>query len=53
MLASQGLFPISAAVAGVVAGWDLRVMLVGAGLTMLAVTAAGLASRTIRRMGFV
>ena len=52
MLASQGLFPISAAVAGVVAGWNLQIMLIGSGLVMLAVAAVGFASRTIRRMGF-
>jgi MFS family permease len=52
MLASQGLFPISAAVAGVLAQWNLMLMLAGTGGVMLLVTLVGLCSRSIRRMGF-
>ena len=51
MMASQGLFPISAAVAGVLAGWNLTWMLLGAGSVMVAITFLGMASRTVRRLG--
>ena len=51
MMASQGLFPISAAVAGVLAGWNLTWMLLGAGSVMVGITFLGMASRTVRRLG--
>lgn len=50
-LASQGLFPISAAVAGALAEWDLTRMLFGAGMIMVGVTLLGVSSQTVRRMG--
>ena len=51
MMASQGLFPISAAIAGALAEWNLALMLLGTGTVMLAVTLLGLCSQTIRRLG--
>lgn len=51
MLASQGLFPLSAAAAGVVAGWDALAMLMGAGVLMMAITVLGMSFRPVRRMG--
>ncbi|MEJ2089349.1 MAG: MFS transporter, partial [Gammaproteobacteria bacterium] len=51
MTASQGLFPISAAVAGVLAEWNLTLMLLGAGCVMVSVTLSCLFSQTVRRMG--
>ena len=52
MVASQGTFPISAAAAGALAGWSLTSMLLGAGAVMVAITLAGLASRSVRRTGY-
>jgi len=52
MLASQGLFPISAAIAGVLAGWNLTLMLFGAGAVMLVIAAIGLSFGVVRRMGY-
>ena len=52
MLASQGLFPISAAGAGMLAGYDVLGMLLAAGVLMVAVSLAGLGWRTVRRMGY-
>ena len=43
---------ISAAIAGALAEWSITGMLLGAGLTMLGITAIGMGSRTIRRMGY-
>lgn len=51
MMASQGLFPISAAAAGALAGWDVTGMLLGAGCVMVGITALGLLVPTVRRMG--
>ncbi len=51
MLFGQGLFPVSSAIAGVVAGWDLLFMFLAAGLIMMACTLLGLAIRPVRRMG--
>lgn len=51
MLSHQGLFPISAALAGVLAGKDVLLMLMGAGLIMMILTFVGLAFRPVRRMG--
>jgi hypothetical protein len=52
MLSHQGLFPISAAAAGVLAGKDVLFMLMGAGLIMMVLTFVGLAIRPVRRMGY-
>ncbi len=51
MLASQGLFPISAAVAGAMAGWTITGMLTAAGWVMIAITLSGLLLPGVRRMG--
>ncbi len=51
MLASQGLFPISAAVAGALAGISIGGMLTAAGWIMIGVTLAGLLLPSVRRMG--
>lgn len=51
MMAGQGLFPISAAAAGALAGWDLIGMLLGAGWVMIGVTLIGLAIPAARRLG--
>ena len=52
MLASQGLFPISAAADGVLAGWDLRLLLGAAGSLMLIISLIGACIGPIRRMGY-
>ncbi len=52
MLFGQGLFPVSSAIAGVVAGWDLLFMFLAAGLIMMICTLLGLAIRPVRRMGY-
>ncbi len=52
MLASQGLFPISAAAAGVLAGWDVLYMLMGTGLFMIGIAVVGVWFRPVRRMGY-
>lgn len=51
MLASQGLFPISAAVAGALAGWSIVAMLTAAGWIMIAITLSGLLLPSLRNMG--
>lgn len=51
MLASQGLFPISAAVAGAVAGWSIMGMLSAAGWIMVGVVLFGLLLPSVRNMG--
>lgn len=51
MLASQGLFPVSAAVAGAMAGWTITGMLTAAGWIMITITLSGLAFPSVRRMG--
>jgi len=52
MVASQGTFPVSAAAAGMLAGWSVAGMLLGAGALMVGITLSGLTSRTIRRVGY-
>ena len=52
MFFGQGLFPLSSAIAAIVAGWDLMFMLLAAGLIMMASTLIGLAIRPVRRMGY-
>ena len=52
MLFGQGLFPLSSAVAGAAAGWDLLMMLGVAGVIMLSTTLVGFAFPVIRRMGY-
>lgn len=52
MVGSQGTFPVSAAVAGALAGWSVDGMLMGAGAIMVGVTALGLTARTVRRTGY-
>jgi MFS family permease len=52
MFANQGFFPISSALAGAVAGWDLiSMLLIGGGLG-IALALVGVASRTVRRLGY-
>jgi len=52
MFVGQGLFPISSAAAGAIAGWDLLFMLMfGDGLAML-MALVGLSFRLVRRLGF-
>jgi hypothetical protein len=51
MMASQGLFPFSAAGAGALAELSLTGMLLGAGSLMVLVTLFGFSFRTVRRMG--
>jgi hypothetical protein len=51
MLAGQGLFPLSAAGAGMLAAWDVKAMLLFAGAAMIAVCLFGFMSRTVRRLG--
>ncbi len=52
MFVGQGLFPISAAAAGVIAGWDLLFMLMLGGTLAIAVSLFGFAFRQVRRLGF-
>ncbi len=52
MLASQGLFPISAAAAGALAGWTITGMLTLAGWVMIGITLSGLLLPGVRRMGY-
>ncbi len=52
MFFSQGMFPISAAIAGVAAGIDLAMMLLVSGLLMIFVAAVGLLFRPLRRLGY-
>ena len=52
MFVGQGLFPISSAAAGAIAGWDLILMLVLGGSLAMAVSLLGFASRQVRRLGF-
>jgi len=52
MLASQGLFPVSAAVAGALAGWTVTGMLAAAGWIMIAITLTGVLLPGVRRMGY-
>lgn len=51
MLASQGLFPLSAAGAGALAEWSLTGMLTGSGWLMIAILLIGLTLPGVRRMG--
>ena len=53
MFVGQGLFPVSAAVAGAIAGWDLLFMLMLGGGLAMAASLIGFASRQVRRLGFV
>jgi MFS family permease len=52
MFVGQGLFPISAAAAGAIAGWDLLFMLMLGGTLAIAMSLFGLAIRQVRRLGF-
>ncbi len=51
-VAIQGTFPLSAAAAGLLAGWSISGMLLGAGALMVGVTLTGFASKTVRRLGY-
>ncbi len=51
MMATQGLFPVSAAAAGALAGWDVVGMLRVAGLLMIGITVLGLLIPVARRLG--
>ena len=53
MLASQGLFPVSAAAAGALAGWSIGGMLTAAGWVMIGITLSGILLPGVRRMGHV
>lgn len=52
MFVGQGLFPVSAAAAGVIAGWDLLFMLMLGGTLAIIVSLIGFAFRQVRRLGF-
>ncbi len=52
MFFSQGMFPISSALAGVAAGIDLGVMLLVSGSLMIFVAVVGLLFRPLRRLGY-
>ncbi len=52
MLASQGLFPVSAAVAGAMAGRTITGMLTMAGWVMIVITLSGLLLPGVRNMGY-
>jgi MFS family permease len=52
MFVGQGLFPVSSAIAGAVAGWDLLFMLVVGGGLAITVSVLGLCIRPVRRMGY-
>jgi len=49
---SQGLYPVSAALAGLVASFNLNAMLAGAGATLTAISLVALLIPGIRRMGY-
>ena len=52
MFVGQGLFPVSSAIAGALAAWDLVLMLVVGGGLAVVVALIGLTLRPIRRLGF-
>jgi MFS family permease len=52
MFVGQGLFPVSAAAAGAIAGWDLLFMLMLGGTLAIAMSLFGFAFRQVRRLGF-
>ena len=52
MFVGQGLFPVSSAAAGAIAGWDLIFMLLLGGSLAMAVALFGLLLRPVRRLGF-
>lgn len=52
MVASQGLFPVSAGLAGLLAGWSVTGMLLATAVVMVGITLLGFCSRTVRRMGY-
>ena len=52
MFVGQGLFPISSAIAGAVAGWDLLMMLAIGGSLAVITALVGLSVRSFRRMGY-
>ena len=52
MFVGQGLFPVSAAVAGWIAGWDLLFMLMLGGGLAMSVALVGFCFRQVRRLGF-
>jgi MFS family permease len=52
MFVSQGLFPISAAAAGAMAGRDLLLMLMLGGALAVATSLIGFSFRQVRRLGF-
>ena len=49
---SQGLYPISAALAGIVASWSLSAMLSGAGAALVFISVVALLIPGVRRMGY-
>jgi hypothetical protein len=52
MFVGQGLFPVSAALAGALAGWNLVATLLIGGSLALVVSVVGLLLRPVRRLGF-
>jgi MFS family permease len=52
MFVGQGLFPVSSAIAGAIAGWDLMFMLMFGGTLAISVSLLGLGFRQVRRLGF-
>ena len=50
MFAAIGLMPISLAVAGVLAQWNMKLMFLAAGAGTLAVTAAAATHRSVREI---
>ncbi len=52
MFVGQGLFPVSSAIAGALAAWDLLFMLVLGGGTAVVVALIGLTLRPLRRLGY-
>lgn len=52
MFVGQGLFPISSAAAGAIAGWNLLFMLMLGGVLAMVLALAGLSIRPVRRLGF-
>ena len=52
MFVGQGLFPVSSAIAGVLAGWDLLLMLTIGGGMAIVTALLGLSIRPLRRLGY-
>lgn len=52
MFVGQGLFPVSSAIAGAIAAWDLLFMLVLGGGAAVVVALLGLSLRPLRRLGY-